>query len=389
MESHSFRKSGKLNILQVIAPLEIGGAESVVRTLNQLVNPKYFHVMNCLYVNPARKANPFFQQLQQLNYPTEIVPMLGASPFALLKNITGLLRIISQHQIDLIHTHGYRSDAVGLIAAKLAKKPIISTVHGWTSATKKVRFYEACQKKLLRYFHTVIPVSRNISEELEHHGVRSSRLQVLHNIFIPPASPFSCPSIAELRLQYAIPEKSQVIGVIGRISPEKGQKHLLDAFQLLQKDSAQNDLKLLIVGEGEARHSLEKYVQKQGLADAVAFTGFQNPLAPFFALIDILVIPSTTEGIPLVLLEGMSCQKALVASNVGGIPEIITHRQNGLLAEAGNPRDLAEQILRLLNNPDQVKRLGRNAYSHFYESCDSEKWIQAIESLYEQVMTGS
>jgi glycosyltransferase involved in cell wall biosynthesis len=368
-----------INILQVIAPITFGGAENVLLSINSLIDKSHFSPFCCIFLNPKRGKNYLHERLKELNCDVSIIYMHKKFE---INNISDLVRIIREKEIHLIHTHSYRSDVIGLIAAKITKRPIVSTVHGWTSTTGRVRVYEYVQKKVMRYFDTVIPVSQQINDELIQNRVRKNRLRKIHNII--NYRNFSDDKVSsDLKNKYRIDSKTPSLGVIGRLSREKGHIILLKAITMIRKQYP--NIKLFIIGDGDQESRLREFVKAEKMENTVFFCGFQKNVYPFYQLFDIFILPSLAEGIPLVLLEAMHFKKPIIASNVGGIPELIEHGVTGELIPSGEPMPLANAILKLLRDRQYAWQIGENGHKVLLKNYSPEGWIQEIEDVYRTV----
>ncbi len=369
-----------VNILHIIAPITMGGAENVLLSIERLIDRSSFQLFFCLFLNPKRKQNAFTQRLTQLNRNVSFIYL--DRPWFDFVYFFRLMKIIRDKRIDVIHSHGYMPDFFGLVAAKLAKRPIVSTVHGWTSSTRSVMAYEYIQKKILRYFDIVIPVSQQINDDLLQSKISPSRLRKLNNIVA--FDDFSDENtVTDLKERYKIGPRTQTLGVIGRLSKEKGHIFLLQALAMIRKDFP--DIRLFIIGDGDQEAKLRQFVKAEKLDHQVHFCGFQNDVFQFYRLIDIFVLPSLTEGIPLVLLEAMYFNKPIVATDVGGVPELIKNGYNGALVRPRDSSALSEAILKLLQNRHYAKKLAENAHESFLRTNNPNKWIKIIQEIYQSL----
>jgi len=361
----------------LIAPVALGGAENVLLSINRLIDKSHFNIFFCNFINPKRTRNPFVKKLHEVECDVSIIYL--DRPRLDFIYVLRLARIIRSKRIDIIHSHGYMPDFFGLIASKITRRPIVSTVHGWTSSTKAIRTYEHFQKKLLRYFDIVIPVSQKISDELIKNGINPFKLRKLNNIVT--FEDLTGDNVAtDLNQTYITGPHTQIIGVIGRLSKEKGHIFLLQALAKIKNDFP--DIKLLIIGDGDQHSKLVQFVKAHKLEHQVHFCGFQNDVSQFYRLIDIFVLPSLTEGIPLVLLEAMYFNKPIVATDVGGVPELIKNGYNGKLVPPGNPSALADNIAAILRDKLYGQTLGKAAHQSLISKNNPSWWINEIQDTY-------
>ena len=369
-----------LNVLQMIAPTTSGGAENVVLSINRLIDSSLFRLYFCIFLNPNRIKNAFLEKLNGFKCDVSIIYL--DRPWLEFIYLFRLLRIVRKKKIDIIHTHGYMPSFFALPVSKMTGTPIVTTVHGWTASTRSLKIYECIDRKLLEYFDMTIPVSQQIQHTLIQNHVSLSKITLLHNIIRPSLSA-SPQHVTELRQKFHIDPETLTLGAIGRLSKEKGHLFLLKAIPAIRKEFP--NIKLLIIGDGDQRSELENYALRHELNSEVIFCGFEDDIGPFYSLLDVYVLPSFTEGLPLTLLEAMHFEKPIVASNVGGIQEILQQGFTGELVPPGDSSALAGSILRLLHNKDYARMLAKNAHINFVRDFDPTTWIRTIEDIYRKV----
>jgi glycosyltransferase involved in cell wall biosynthesis len=326
--------------------------------------------------------------------------------------IKKLIAVIKQYKINIIHTHNYKANFLGCIAAKMAKVPIVATNHLWTHSNLKLRFYEFIDSFILRYFiNQVVAVSDSIKEDMLKRGIPSSKIKVIFNgIDVSNNGPsrkvatlprdrqsmFHNQQPTENRLQeekhnslntirspLSANRYSIIIGVVGRLSIEKGHRYLLEAFAKIVKKN--HDVKLLIVGKGLQRERLADSVQRLGLEEKVMFAGYQKDIDKVYREIDILVQPSLREGLPLTILEAMSYGLPIIATNVGGVAGLIKNKKTGILINSGSSDEIYNALMVLIKDVDLRKKLGENGRKFVRENYSLEKMIGEYRGVYEEV----
>lgn len=262
-----------------------------------------------------------------------------------------LMKIIKQHQFDLVHIHSRRgADFFGLIAAKLMRVPVIisrrvdNTEPRWFAKAK----YHACDK--------VITISEAIRQVLVSQGVNSSHVVTVRSAvdtlkFHPIASK------AWFIEQFGLTDNTLVIGVLAQLIERKGHCVLFDALPDVINQTS--DLKVLIFGKGPLDASLKQQVIDKGLQEYVEFCGFRDDMALVLPNLDIVVHPAYTEGLGVSLLQASSCGVPIVASAVGGIPEIVKDNENGFLVPKRNVKALSHALLKLTNSSELRQQLGQ------------------------------
>jgi glycosyltransferase involved in cell wall biosynthesis len=228
--------------------------------------------------------------------------------------------------------------------------------HGYTGTSRAVRLYEELDRWSLRGAARVITVCSAFAADLARRGVRPERLHVQHT----PIRSLGVPegeASAGLRAELAIPESMRVVLAVGRLSREKGHADLVRAFAELRRSQNAPPLKLVVAGDGPERAALERLAGELDIAGDVILAGHRHSIREFYALADAFVLPSHSEGSPNVLLEAMDAGVPVVATRVGGVPELAVHERDALLTERGDISGMAAAIGRVLRGGDLRERL--------------------------------
>ena len=288
----------------------------------------------------------------------------------------GTVKTIRDHirsqQIDLVHTHDYKADLYGYLAARWAGRPVFATCHLWFGSGLPARFYGSLDRFVLRHFDGVIGVSPPIGETLHKSWVPERKVAVIANGI--DFSPFLGVEDGSSDREFG---RDLTIGIVGRLVPQKGHPILFAAARgILEKFPA---ARFIVIGDGPDRVQLEGLAQESGISSSVCFAGYRDDMARAYAGLDLMVMPSLDEGLPMTLLEAMAAKRAVVASNVGAIPEVIEHGQNGLLVEPGNVDDLRQAVLLLLDDRSLRNRIGekaRNSVSRFSSERMADNYLE-------------
>ena len=261
---------------------------------------------------------------------------------------------ILAEQIDLVHTHDYKADLYGYMAARWARRPVFATCHLWFSTTLQHRIYSDLDRFVLRHFDGVIGVSPPIGSTLHKAWVPKRKVTVIANgiDLAPLLSVEDGPSRREFG-------NDLTIGIVGRLVRQKGHPILFAAARVILQKFPK--VQFIVIGEGRDRKQLEALVQELGIADSVYFAGHRDDMASAYAGLDLMVMPSLDEGLPMALLEAMAAKRAVIASAVGAVPEVIEHGRNGLLVKPGDAADLEQAMLLLLSDASLRNRMAQNA----------------------------
>ncbi len=301
-----------------------------------------------------------------------------------------LLRLaveMRRRRIDVLHTHLFDPSVVGLAAGVLAQVPVrVMTRHYSDYHTRiKKQWHIRLDRMCTSFAHRVIAISHETKRVMvTEEGAPDSKVTVIHNgiDFARVARPSSV-ELELLRRECDLDGKA-VITVAARLHPEKGHEHLFRAMPALVARS-DRPVCLLVAGTGPFRSAYEAEVRRLGVSDVVRFLGFRSDPARLFAVSDVVVLPSVAEGFGLALAEAMALERAVVATRVGGIPEIVEDGVSGVLVPAASPEDLGDAILALLKDPERRRELGLAGRARVEQHFRFETMMRRYEGLYDDL----
>jgi glycosyltransferase involved in cell wall biosynthesis len=301
-----------------------------------------------------------------------------------LKTMFMIREYIFRHDIKIIHTHDYKSDFYGLIASFWTQTRIISTCHNWIKTSRRTSFYNHVDKFLLRYFDFVVAVSPLIRNILLERGIKRGKTATIYNgVCLDDFRNRNDRDHRDLRNEFGIPLGCHVVGAVGRLSPEKGFAFLLKAAKEVL--NAFPNTYFLIVGDGPQRKELSGLCSSLDIGKNVIFTGIRNDIGRIYTVMDLVVISSVMEGLPMTLLEAMASHRPIISTNVGAIPQVIEHKINGLLVEPGHMMQLAAAIKDLLINKEQAETLAQKGYEkvsrHFTSRAMAIKYLDVYQRM--------
>jgi glycosyltransferase involved in cell wall biosynthesis len=296
------------------------------------------------------------------------------------------MRVVKTHNISILQSHGYKSGAVAWILKRLTGLPWVAFVHGYTAEDRRIAIYNSLDRWLIKGADRVIGVSEATKRLLQRAGLPESRLRVVHN-GIDLQRRGAGTEGAQLRRLWQNEADSLLIGVIGRLSPEKGQAVFLDALRITVQ--AFPRIKAVLIGEGPERPALEGSVKAAGLEKYVRFAGYQTDMSSAYEALDVVVIPSLSEGLPNVLLEAFLHGKAVIATKVGGIPEVMQDGLSKFLVPAGDATAMAEAIVQVLRDPLLRTELGEAGARRVRDAFSSSQRTKRIIDLYNQLLSRS
>lgn len=372
----------KIRICHVMSADLWAGAEVQLATTASYLVERSDVSLAAVLLNEGRLAN----ELRRLGIDVTVVDETRYGAFSIL---TFLTRFLRDNQIDLVHTHRYKDSVLGTIAAKLSGVPhVIRTVHGLREPMTgwdhlKFRAYEALDKVMLLCFaDLVIAVSKRMAETLRDSGYRPTMVTHIHN-GIELRKVIARRKPEDVKRELGIDARTILIGTVGRLSPVKGHASFLRAARLILEK--QRDARFLVVGGGPLEHDLLASASQLQLDGACLFVGPRADVYDLMSAMDIVVLPSLDEGIPMAILEAMALGKPVVATAVGGLPEVVQHRVTGLLVAPGDERALADACLELARDRERAQSLGAQARRVVEEEFSHEQNGRALIDAYRSV----
>ena len=377
----------KSSILFVIVNLTFGGGERVFSQVIRGLNKEKFDVFVA-----CQPGGIFEEKLREVGIKIEPLDMTSRYN---LGTISQLKKIIETKNIQIVHSQDGRADFFARIAGKIANVPIIISsvamlVEGYDVNIFRKVLYILMDRWSERCVDKFIVLSEVLRHTLiERHGIEPEKIVKIYNgIEIDEYKPNNERGIriedSGLRKEFGFRNDVPVIGTIGRLVWQKGFEYLIKAIPKIVKDLP--EAKFLIVGEGPLREKLEELGKRLKVKDNIIFTGFRSDIKEILASIDVLVMPSLLEGLPMVLLEGMAMAKPIVATNIDGISEVLENGKTGLLVPPKDTDTLAEAIIEILNNKTKASHLGQNARKIVEEKFSVEKMVEQIEWVYEGLL---
>jgi len=363
-------RSRPLTILHLAAPGVAGGLESVVLELTSGLRLSGHRVVLAAVLERGTEDHPVTRRAAEEGVE---VRRLEVPPRAYLMEYRLLRQAIADVRPDVIHTHGYRADLIGGLAARRAGVPWVSTVHGFTGGDRKNRIYEWLQVRAYRRVQSVVAVSEAIRERLMREGIPAARIHLLPNAWAPK----SMWSRENARRRLGIVDGDPVIGWVGRLTREKGADVFLEALALLPN----RHWRACIVGDGRERPALAARALALGIADRVAWQGLVHDAAALYPAFDTWVLSSRTEGTPIALFEAMAARVPAIVTAVGGVPDVVSAAE-ALLVPPERPDALAAAIAAVLADPAAADARVEAAYRRLAEAYAPADWLAAHVALY-------
>ncbi len=344
----------------------------MVRTLTagQLAQGHDVHVAAVLD-RPRPSRHTFLDALDRNGVATTVLTVSGR---AYARERAAVSALCGQWRPNVVHTHGYRPDVVDAGAARRAGVPVVTTVHGFTGAGWRGRLYEWLQRRAFRSFDAVVVVSRPLADRLAADGVSPQRLHLIRNAFAAEG----CADRTEARRALGLGGDGFVAGWVGRVSREKAADVFLDALAILD-----GSIGAAIIGDGRERAALAARTGDR-LGDRVQWLGQVAGAARLISAFNVLVLSSRTEGTPIVLFEAMAAGVPVVATAVGGVPDVVSPAE-ALLVPSEDPAALARAIATVRDDPAAARRRADAARARLAADFAPEAWVERYTAVYDAI----
>ena len=366
-----------INVLHIIGTLQLGGAENQVVTLAQALSDGRHEIHVCCLHREGEQAsvlrnmgiNVFCLNMRQRFWPVAVFK---------------LYRLIRRLKVQILHTHLYNAGIWGRMVAIFAGVPVIvTTEHGMASWKK--RYHLLLERVVNHYTNKIIAVSEDIRRRrVDFEGVNPKKIITISNMV--DINLFNAPTSREqVRKRLGINDSIILIGTVARLVVAKRLDILLEAARIICNGFPQ--ARFLIIGDGPLREQLEFQAEQLDLhSDHVQFLGSREDIPELMSALDVFVLSSEREGLPVAMLEAMAASKPVVATRVGGIPEVIRDGHNGLLVPPRNVHRLSEAICALLKSSTLRETIGNNGYSTVKSDFSASAISRQIAALYTSLL---
>lgn len=366
--------SRPLRVLHVTFNMDIGGTEQVIRQLvTTLPNEKFHNEIICI----DGHIGEIGQLLEKDGIKVSVINRHPGIDFGLAKR---LRHYIAQNNIDILHCHQYTPYFYGWLSTIGSKVKVVFTEHG-RFHPDRYRFKALFLNPIMSMFTgRIVSISAATKEALvRYEFMPQSRIEVIYNGIEGFLQTDRAAKKNNLKL-LGIDENDFVFGTVSRLDPIKNQELMLEAFAQYILSFPQS--KLLIVGDGPSRNGLEAIAKKLNISSRVIFLGFQTDPSPYMALMDVFLLTSFTEGTSMTLLEAMSLGLPMIASRVGGTPEIIEDRKTGFLFEPSSVKQLIAFMIELKENENLRKQMGDEALATFKRRFTAQAMSDSYSNIY-------
>ena len=348
-----------------------GGAETVVASVASGLNASRYRSIVCLFRDGWLR-----HRCEQLGLETHVVPIRGLLDLRWLRHFTRLLR---ERHVELIHAHEFGANTYGTLAGRLARVPVVATVHGRSYYPD--RGDRRMAYRMVSRAAAMVAVSQEVKRfVVERTGVSARRVRVVYN-GIRAAESVSPEAQASLRAELGIRDEERVVVLVGSLYSVKGHQYLLEAAPSILQ--ACPSTVFLFAGRGEREMALKEQALSLGIDARVRFLGFRQDIPALLRMCDVFVQPSLSEGLSIAILEAMAAAKPVVTTRVGGNPELVVDGETGILVEPADAGGVASAVIRILSNPAEARRLGKNGLSRVSNQFTAAAMVREYEAIYD------
>lgn len=289
--------------------------------------------------------------------------------------------LCKRRRIDLIHSHDPRSNLVAMLLRRRRRIPVVASIHGWVRTPWWVRAFEFLDFLTLFFLDGVITISNSQRDFLLRRGIKPEKVRRIYNVSDHMHGGTESLSKIEAKRRLGLGPDTLVVGSAGRLCREKGLQDLLNAFSILAREYP--SLRLLLAGEGYMKERMMRQSREMGIADRVVFTGFMIDVSLAYQAIDIYVCPSIVEwGLSLSVQEAITYKLPVIATDAGGLPELVRDNETGYIVPAGDSSTMSERIKIFIEDPVLAKRFAEKAFLNYGLAFSLNNMIKSTRDFY-------
>jgi glycosyltransferase involved in cell wall biosynthesis len=366
-----------INVLDLRDTSEIGGPGKTILETYRAIDATRFQVhLGVFLLDSEAESSPFIKAAREYGMPVHVIRSTHPYDPRLVWRVASLARSIGA---DIIHAHEAKSDVIAYLSSWLHRVPTMTTLHGWIGNSVKQRLLIAMDKHVVQRFDLVVAVSTQIMRDMNVAGMRDSRLQLMHNAIVVERYGRTGEGgyLQELTGRQL---EGPVLGCVGRLSFEKGHADLIEAVGIVAARGGRATV--VLAGDGPERRNLEAKADALQLRDQVFCVGYIPRPERLIEEIDLMVLPSHTEGLPNAALEALAMNVPVLATRVGGTPEVITDGETGRLVDAKSPAALANGIMDFLANRAEWKQMADRGRAMVERDFDFMRRTRKLETMY-------
>jgi glycosyltransferase involved in cell wall biosynthesis len=361
-----------------------GGPEKTILNSPRFIR-RHGYEAEVAYLVPPNDpiSDSLLRRAEQAECPLTLIPDRGPGDLRVVRDV---LRICRHKKIQLLQTHDYKTNAIGLLVRRFHRCKMASMLHGWTDMSGRMPLYKKVDQWCLPFYEKLICVSQDLVEECRRLGIPGSKLYLVHNAIDLGAFTRSKPRDQAKQEMGAATDRI-LVGSVGRLSEEKGFLPLIEVVHELQLAGMPIDL--WIAGDGPQRTALQQRIQELRLSGTVRLLGqIQDPRA-FYQAMDLFVLNSVREGLPNVLLEAMAFEVPVIATRIAGIPDLVQDGTTGRLIEPTELESLEAAIRASLDQKDATHRMVTAARRRIEDEYSFDVRMVRVAAIYDEFMEAS
>lgn len=346
----------------------------MINNLAASLDPQRYRAILCLF-----RPGWLQERSESCGIRTFVLPTHGMTDWRWAIQFKRLLR---QERVDLIHAHEFDANVQGTFVAALSGIPLVATVHG------KNYYWERLRRRLAYRWvsrrATMVAVSEDLKRFIvEKVGISSSCVKVLYNGvgLLPQCDPSE---VDECRKELSLPGDHQIVGVVGNLYPVKGHQYLIEAIPAVLKECPNTSF--VFAGRGQLESELKAQVHRLGLEGKVFFLGLRQDIPRILAMLDVFVLPSLSEGLSMAILEAMIVGKPVVATRVGGNPELVLDGETGFLVPPRDSQALVSSLVGLLTDKQRATQFAEKGKRRAEGQFSLQTMVCAYQSLYDECL---
>ena len=365
--------SDRVRVLKFVADFRIGGTERQFVTLTKRLDPALFDLsLACL-----KRRGEFLDQIESTGLPLTDYPITSFHGVDTARMQWKLLGDLRRNRVEIVHAYGFYPNIFATAAAKMAGAIAVASIRDQGDMWSPMQ--NRAQRWILRLADAVVVNAASVRDILVRDGYDERRIVVIRNGV--DLSRFETRSTeGTLRRELGLPERTPIVAALCRLHEVKGVEHFLEAAVALSRRFP--EARFIVAGDGYHRPALEQYAAQLGLAGRVIFTGFRHDVPQFLSQVQVSVLPSLSEALSNTLLESMAAGVPVVATRVGGNPEVVEHGVTGFLVPSREPEALSATIGRLLEQPSLAQAMGRAGRQRVHEHFSLDRLTEETEGLY-------
>jgi glycosyltransferase involved in cell wall biosynthesis len=383
-----------IRVLRVIARLNMGGPAIHVANLAAGLETRGYHT-TLVAGSLARGEDSMAFVAERLGVEVVDIPDMQreVAPFHDVRSIRRLTALMRAERPHILHTHTAKAGALAraaALAAGRARPPIVvHTFHGHVLkgyfGPGRTAFFKQVERSLARYSDVLVAVSPEVRDELVEHGVAPLEKFTVIRLGIPLADRLGDESAGlDYRVLYGIPQDAFVVGWVGRMTGVKDTDAVLEILRATRERGV--DAVLCMVGDGPDRERLEQVAHDLGIARSTYFVGYQTDIAGYYRVFDAFVLPSVNEGTPVSAIEALASGTPVVATRVGGVPDVVTDGVDGFLVPPRDTDAAADRLAQLARDPELRARLGETGRANAQARYSVERLVDDVDRLYRELL---